>query len=223
MRVMYNALKESDAWDQRYNLPLFPKMNNPWIYFAYAQLCLERWPIGGVTIHEPFIVEHFAKCEIEPGLFTRWPDKQGWFTSHDEIMGACFLSDRVAHRVLTYLEEHDGEFNWEGIKSLEGFNVFRFPWLEPYLRQCAGWRVSLFSQLIWSAFIVWDALTRTPNLADAGGALRNWLMVEKMKTLPIAGIAAYFWKWRVQKKYTPAECLAREPGEPLGEFGPRVW
>jgi hypothetical protein len=195
----------SNAWDTRYALPLVPIHNNPWIYSAYA---LKIMRASGLTSSEEMqLLYHFESyasgCRIEPGLFNRWPDGTGGVTSHDELMGMAYVSSDFACELLAFLQKTDGVYcnKREELDSSdsERFNVFRFVFLEPFLRARAGYRVGLFSQLQFSAHVVRDMCSRRPDdTSDAGGLARLWLMLDTMEKYPIPGIAIYFWRKRMK-------------------------
>lgn len=232
--MLLDQFKASNAWDNRYNLPLCDGYNNPWIYMAYADLLMRIQDPTGPAIAPVEAENHFLKCEAAvpngnpnrgPGLFMRWPDSTGGQTSHDEIMGACHLSSWIAKRIVLYLDAYDGEFNATGEKAtvIEQFNVYRMLFLKPYIRACANLKVSILSQLVWIFCLLVDAITRDPQ--DCGGALRFWLMCYTMNQYPLCRIAIAVWKWRTQRIQTLKGCLTVEPGDfkIYGQVAPETW
>jgi len=178
--------------------------------------------------------KNFAdKCRIEPGLFNRWPDGGGGSTSHDELMGIAYLSRSLAKEIVVYLLEHDGVYNNQkadtGIHDYlnkhialkefligdQRYNLYRFPWLMPYLKASAGININLASKLIFAAHVTWDALCYNPNKSfDAGGRLRMWLMMETMSQYTACHLAFLFWQSKMTKaKVNPRMCFETEPAE----------
>lgn len=225
MSDVLEQVKASQAWDARFGLPVCPSFNNPWIYGAYA---LKVMRVAGLTaIEEVALVDRFidfAKgCRIKPGLFNRWPDGGGGVTSHDELMGMAFISKNLAKEIVAYLDETDGVYlnkpeekadhpNWE-IR----FNVYRMVFLLPFLRARAGHSLNLASQLVFAAHLWKDAFSaKATDTGNAGGRLRNWLMLDTMeKTGPIASAGVWYWRSKMKALgFSPGESLAKEPGIP---------
>lgn len=218
--TVLESLKESKAWNSKYELPLMH--NNPWIYMAYAEMILrfhgEELPL--IPLHS-----YYAACEVkeQPGLIHRWPTAHGGNTSHDELMGAAHLDHEFATLILEYLDRNDGVYDDRAQDkeiSPERWNLFRFPWLRPYLAACAGYRVGVFSQIMWISHVVYSAFTVKPG--DVGPHLRIWLMADIMAGYPFCAIAIHFWKARVSKQITLKRALSIEPGV-LDQWAPDEW
>ncbi len=207
------ALRQSNAWDSRYDLPLFPTLNNPWIYAPYADLVLRLR--GEAGVERVAFVRHFEACELpdEPGLFHRWPGGGGGLNSWDEIVGAAYFSPVIAERILDHLERTDGAFDNLKKHDPERANVFRLFFLRPYLQACTEKRrVGLSSQLLFALLIVISAFDNVKP-GNAGGRLRNWLMISKMERFGICYLAALFWRWKLERAgQTLKDSLYREPG-----------
>jgi hypothetical protein len=223
--LVTERLRQSKAWDAEWDLPTFKATNdNPWIYMAYADLVIQL--AGEHPLLRSSVGRRFVACEIEPGLFTRWPGKRG-FTSHDEIMGAAYFDEWIARQILSYLDRTGGEYNADERRN-EGrlsLNVYRFPWLRPYLLACAGFGVPIWGQLVWAAHMLYSAFTNGgPD--NAGGRLRNWLMAHHMRHYPICAAAIWVWKRRLGKESDGLkESLLIEPREvpELGWNAPYFW
>lgn len=183
-----DILKVGDSWDARYDLPLFPYLNNPWAYGAYVLKLLGRPQelVNRFTAHAGY-------CEIGIGYFRRWPDGSGGPTSHDELLGMAYACEPViARRILSRLEEMGGVYN---SKDSEYDTMYRFLFLVPFLRKRAGYKVGLTDQLKWSIHVVWSAVKSN----GSSGPLKIWLM-EEMKSYPICSAAFAFWKSRMKEK-----------------------
>jgi hypothetical protein len=213
--TVYDFIRNSPAWDARYNLPLCPALNNPWLYMAYAQRNMKRAARDAIWLSMIEIEAHFLKCESKPGFFSRWPDGSGGAVSWDEIVGAASMSRFIARRILAYLDSTDGE--WGSGTDLAD-DMYRFPFLRPFLLAASGYELSPISKAEWSAFILWDAFKRSPT--DQGGALKNSLMIDS-----VGGLAGAFWKKRTQTIMTPAQALAIEPKEypVFAATAPETW
>lgn len=204
----------SDQWQ----LPLYH--NNPWIYLGYVQLVLR---LMGQELNDGDVVAYYEACEVpgRPGLLNRFPGGAGGQTSHDEVMGAASLSQAFAREILAHLDLTDGNYDnfpERPDPNVLRWNIYRFPWLRPYLAACAGYNVSLVSQAVWSGHVVWSAL----HPDGAGPALRIWLMGDKMRQYPLCYLALRFWKSKQKRGLN--ECLAIEPGIlELAELAPKEW
>ncbi len=225
MTALERMRADPTCWDSRYDLPLCPLNSNPFIYSAYADLILR---LSGQKLDRIDVMNHFNRCQHEErdGRFWRWPDHSGGQNSHDEIMGACYFDDGIAIHILKYLDANNGDFNVTGEKPSRWlqFNVYRLPWLKPYLIACSGRKVNLVRQAIFAAHITFSAFTNSgPD--NAGGRLRNWLMLERMRDLPLVRAAARLWIKRVGAKDTLKGSLAIEPREApiLSELAPEGW
>ncbi len=223
MTALERMRADPTCWDSRYDLPLCPLNNNPWCYMAYADLVLDV--LGEPRLDRRTVVKHYFECQISEGKFFRWPHNLGGQTSHDEIIGAAHFNTGIARSILFYLDDHWGNYNVTGEKArFLQFNVYRLPWLKPYLLARAGYKVNWARQLIFAAHITFSAFTNSgPD--NAGGRLRNWLMLERMRDLPLVRAAARLWIKRVGAKDTLKGSLAIEPREVpiLSELAPEGW
>lgn len=218
-------------WDGRHDLPLAPILNNPWIYSAYAALCM-RLKDGGM-FNRARVLAHFVACEngvqnprqYDLGCFARWPDGSGGMTSHDEIMGAAFHDPWIALRILGHLDRTGGVMNNTGELPSDPlglqWNVYRMIFLRPYLLACAEYDVNIFDQFLWCVSLI--ASFATSPKGDAGTRLRNWLMADKMKRYKLCRAVIQVWCTRIGM--SPKECLAIEPGEypVMSEIAPDSW
>ncbi len=210
-------------WDKRYDLPLCPLNNNPWIYMAYADLVLRVR--GEEKLDHRAVVKHYLDCQVSSGKFFRWPHNLGGQTSHDEIMGAAYFNTGIARNILCYLDEHRGDYNVTGEPArFMQFNVYRLPWLKPYLLARAGLKVNWARQLILAAHFTYSAFTNS-GPTNAGGRLRNWLMLSVVRDLPLVRASARLWVKRVSRTDTLDGSLAIEPKEApiLAYLAPEEW
>lgn len=226
-------LRISQAWDGRFDLPTIPIHNNPWIYMAYCFRICNEYGVDEFRLRFKDRIEtYYAKCLVNretPGLFYRWPNGFGGDSSHDELMGGAWLSPMIARDILAHLEKTDGQYTVDP-KYIVGTydetkNVNRFFWLRPFLRACAGFRVSLFSQLLWSI----QALVSCWNFTgDASGVLKVWVMCDVMKKYPISSIAVWYFDYRLRNKFkvTPKDIFARNyltEIPVLADIAPTTW
>lgn len=228
----YFALSVSSAWSKLYDLPLCPVFNNPWIYGAYA---LKLLRLNGLNASEQEDLKHrfglhALACRVDPalpGLMNRWPDGGGGMTSHDELMGMAYISPGLARALVAYLAQTDGvyinkpeETKGDQFSSLR-HNVYRFPFMKPFLMACAGYTPGLLSQLAFAGHLVVDAFTtKSGDTSDAGGKLRIWIMLEHMERFRITNAAVKFWRSKMKDKgFKLCDMLAREPGDLCPVFG----
>lgn len=213
-----DRLKSSNAWDKRYDLPLFPQFNNPFIYLAYAKLALRS---HNEALSQRDILKYIHGC-YKNGTFTRWPDGTGGQFSHDEVMGLSYLDEQRAAMCINILEKSDGTFD---AGDNEKKNMFRLIFLMPFLKACAGYRVGLVSQLLWSIHAVVTAMKYKPG--SESGLLKMWLMMDKMKDYPICKLACAYFCINMQgrglnpkvlfTKFYLTECPV------MGEIAPEGW
>ncbi len=197
-RDCIEKVKASNVWDPRYNLPTVPMHNNPWIYMAYVALLLKQaderraWRECSADLYE------FARgCEIDMGLIDRWPDGGGGSCSHDEIMGAAYLSMPLAGRIVDRLKKENGRYDNKETDNDISDQEFRFIFLMPFLRACAGLKVGFFSQFMWCVHVLEHALTH--KLGEESGTLKIWLMLDMMERFLICRWVGSFWQSRMRK------------------------
>lgn len=198
MGATLDKIKESTVWDKNYNLPTIPRHNNGHIYCAYVTLTLEKLGENTSDIRASYI-DFFNKCQLPNGTFSRWPGGRGGDTSHDEIMGAAYMNDVFARSLIDYLTKMDGQFSVEKQEQYnERRNQFRFVWLMPFMKACAGYRVSLFSQAAWGLYALYNAATWK---GDCSGTLKVWLTLDRMKEYPLSAFFGFIWKLWMEKKH----------------------
>jgi hypothetical protein len=206
-----NRFKKSNVWDKRYDLPLVPLHNNPWIYSAYAMKIM-----GPSKEMRKRFEDHAERCEhLEAGLYDRWPrnpdgTSRGGMNSYDALLGMGFHSDILAKRINWYLHLNDGVYINEpkdmNTKVKERYNMYRFPFLKPFLRSRGGHRIGLVSDLIFAGFIMYDAIKYDGK--DWSGRLRIWLMIDEMKKHPLSSLAIWHWKRKMKKYHVhPKRCF----------------
>lgn len=186
-------IEASKAWDTRFNLPTFPQFNNPFIYLAYMWLLVEQSGEKVPDAWELSLAEFGYQCN-KNGTYTRWPDGTGGTFSHDEVMGASYLNHVVAADMINQLQKTDGLFDSDDERK----NQFRFLFLMPLLKACAGYRVGIISQLQWSIHAMITAWKYKDG--SESGILKMWLMIEKMKVYPLSRMACIMFGIIMQKK-----------------------
>lgn len=195
MSPALEAIIRSNAFDDRYGLPLIPTLNNPWAYSAYLYKLLKLHGIDlidEVEMRRAFL-NHSVKCSAGmPGLYNRWPDGTGGKTSWDELLGLGYWATECAKLILELLQKTDGIYdNEQPFTTNEARNMYRMPWLIGFLKSRAGYRVGIFIQIPWS---IWMASWKYEPGAE-GSFLKRWIMLEEANKHPIIGIfARRFWK-----------------------------
>lgn len=188
-----DRLKSSNAWDQRFALPLVPFHSNPFIYCAYAHRIF--WPKTSQNERDELssaVSEHVKRCEAEPGYIWRWPWDSN--TSHDELLGAAYLDPGFAARAIDFLSRSDGAYD-QFDKSIRQ-NVYRFIFLLPALKSFAGFEVSIFSQAMFGIAALANAYLG--KVGEASGTLKIWLCAPAMRKYPISEFCLILWekKWK---------------------------
>ncbi len=197
---VWTDVKESTAWSRAYELPVIPNRSNPWIYTAYVYRIIRDMMSALETAEfNSSLRIYFATCEVTSGFVSKWPGDPG-ATSHDELLGAAYLSGEFAGRALTFLEKNDGAYT-VGEPTIAS-NVLRFVFVVPYLKARAGYRVGLFSQACFSVLVLWDAFVTKPG--EANDTLKIWLCYPAMVKYPLTAFALGVWEDRWMKRdYTP--------------------
>ncbi len=187
-------IEASNVWDRRFGLPTIPIHDNPWIYIAYT-FALVRM-VGNVPgTWAEALARHVDACKTPDGVITRWP--HGGRLSHDELMGAAYLNHDSAKSIIAKLEEQDGLY---GPGQDESDYMFRFVFLKPFLRACAGYRVGIFSQIVFSVSLLLHAFTYKPDVTGDSGTLKNWLMGLELESHGICALTVPLWRKKIEKK-----------------------
>lgn len=209
--TVLESFRQSNAWDQRFNLPLVPQHNNPWIYAAYA---LKMIRLGKHTNDElielvDLFEDHLAACRSPVwGEFFRWPDRSGGNTSHDEVMGIAYidwclkLSTKPTAAILGRLLETDGVYNVQNVpeKIPEEHNIYRFVWMESFLKACTTFmRVGLISQFWFSLPLIVDVFKYKKEDGGESGLLLKWISFEPMEKFLLSAICIKLWKNKMEE------------------------
>jgi len=208
MTKCLEAFKESAAWSAVHEAPLAPGLNNPHIYGAYALKILRA---NGISGEENFALRKSFKafadaCRIRSGLFNRWPGGRGGLMSHDELLGLSYIDEDVAREIVLYLVTTDGIYANVRVDAPDLANVYRIAWVRPALTACAGFGLSLITQLIFGIGLLFDALTWRSG--DQGGRLRTWLAIERFRGAWLAGFFIEFWIRKMESKgLSPKKCF----------------
>lgn len=208
-----NDFKNSNAWDHIHDLPLVPRLNNPWIYMAYAfKLIFET--DGIILTNSNYNLDNYIRlCEKQPGLFNRWPDETGGSLSQDEVVGISCISIQATARLRSYLLTHLGDYN-----NSNQFNFLgRFYWLYAILNKSAFGKAGFINQLLWTIMIIFDTLTYRNG--DASGRLLIWAMLDLMDGYKIPNYFINKWKNKMKRiGMTPKLAFQQElPDYPVFE------
>lgn len=183
---MINVLedfKKSNAWSLNYNLPIVEFHNNPHLYMAYAYKIIRLWDKESAAKIIPYFYLYASQCQINFGLFYRYPDKRGGPTSHDELIGIASMSEFLAKHIYNYIKNHNGVYdNGEDPHVKYRFfryNLYRFPWAIVYIKACAGYKLSCFDKFVFNLFLKLDMINYKGS--NEGGRLRIWLMLDVME------------------------------------------
>jgi len=200
--------KQSDVWDKRYNLPLVPHHNNPFIYNAYAtQIIKQKDPILNAAKLNVNFYLYLSACEKEKGLYYRWPDKSGGAFSWDEIVGVASVSAYGAMSLYIYLKRKWGVYDngelpekkWRFFR----FNQYRYPFLLPYLKASSCIKLNYLDKLIIYLFLKLDSYNYKSG--DEGGRLRIWLMCFNLETQMPEAVNS--WREAMNKKTDLHKCF----------------
>jgi hypothetical protein len=174
-----------------------------------------------------------SECRVSTGVFNRYPSGRGGRMSHDEITGLCFCAWYfgrldIIEEILTYLIKNDGVYNNSNDRNeLFGssrFDVFRIVYLLPFIQATLGVALSLRSQLLVSAFLVYRLIKYDKG---AGGDLRTLLIrtVFSFRNYSIINLMFFIYgKIQNLREKTPKKLALEYFGiEPYSEFMPSSW
>lgn len=186
---MITDLKTTSLWDDRYNLPLDPKFDNPHLYCAYISKYFS------LNVIEDYI-KYLTLCENKDGTYNRWPNKTDDAISHDELIGMAYLSPFAAEKILATLRKGWGKYDNTGTRSF--FSSWQYRWLQlvPYLKNKACQKVTIINDLAWALNCVIDALSND----GMSGHLMIWLMKDSMRSYYFSKLAIKFWQSRMNKR-----------------------
>lgn len=201
--LVTDAIVASNAWTAAFEIPGVPLHRNPHIYCAYMTKLAKRWPVAWLIYEQlilPNILDYIQKCESPLGFVSRFPESGE--TSHDEIMGAAYHSNEYAQRALAFLDRRDGVLTPEGDDETK--NVYRFIFLRPYLRACAGERLGIATQLAYISSLLPEIFTGAKGKGTSG-ILMQWMMNEKMEKFPLVAAFIGMWRWRLEAQGCTAQ------------------
>lgn len=212
--------EDSTAWDARYRLPLVPRYNNPWIYGAYAYKLMidNRAPITELKLLNERFSFHFRHCQVTQGLINRWPDGTGGMTSHDELIGAAYISVTNARAICFYLKMMNGYYinkpNEVKRKQFFRHSMHRFPWAMTFLKLRAGkgFSPSIFELIYTALHICLSAFSKSES-----ANCKSWLMRDVFQMHWFLRYPCKFWtKIKINRGESPETWLPKEiKNEPI--------
>lgn len=189
-------LKKSDAWDFRYEAPTFPRYNNPHIYAALVHKVLNQ---NGFIY--PSYKFTWACFEPKTGFFSRWPNGDGGQFSHDECIGAAYISEQAAQRIY---EKIWLPYNNEQSSFHPRQLLFRITHALAFVQKRATGSVWFPLQVAYAAFV----FLVTKQNDGAKGHIQVWLTSEYMREHWVCRKALEFW----DKRHPPmSDMLRLEP------------
>lgn len=202
--TIFEELKASNAWDKETNLPSIPKFDNPWIYTAYVhRVFFNQLEPSEREEFNAAIGLRMRECEGPSGFIKKWPGAD--HTSHDELMGAAYLSEDFAARAIEFLSRNDGLYALE--PSYSDY-LYRFVFMLPLLKEAANYVVNYISQGLFAVFVLDDAFRTPPG--ETNDTLKIWLYAERMRKFPLAKWALEIWEKRwLARGYNPKTIFTR--------------
>jgi len=202
---------------------------NYWLYTAMAIHTIKlRFEDPGPLISS--IMPFAQACEIEPGLFHRFPGWDSRHMSQDELYGivSIFRGTQVAKEVLRYAEKNQWCFN-----NVAPGQFLLKSWLERFLQTralvklCAGEKPSPIDLALWSLGMITSCLT---HYGESSGKQLSYLNALEFRdydsVLVRVTIAVY--TEIMQRKYPggPSEMLDvfyHDPDHPTYKHGQKSW
>jgi len=179
-------LSLTELWHHIWQLPLIPIHANPHMYLALVTMMNPNIPQARLDAY-------FQSCDKAETVY-RFPDGRGGNFSHDEVLGAAAYSQMAAVSLYDRLEQNDGVFPDEHGKIYPGRYFYRYVFLKPYLRARIGMPVSVWSQSLWSAHVIWSMIMNKSHNFDPDGLLKVWLMGQSAKNYPLMNFSYELWK-----------------------------
>ena len=212
---LLDSLRNSSAWNYEWALPM-GHSGNPHLYLAYCDMVLN---LRGARVPRGEYLSFYFACEVEPGLFKRWPDGAFGNTSHDEVIGAAAIDEHIAHGVLIHLDRTGGDYNPLKLPETKPgrWNLYRMIWLRPYLVAASGFRMSPIDQVIWSLKLLVEMWSDSDSSKTGPGPrLRAWLMSYHTRKHALCALAWRLYRWQIQRKgCTLKHDLEQEPAWPV--------
>jgi len=179
-------LSLTELWHAVWQLPLIPIHANPHMYLALIAMMNPNIPQGRMDAY-------FQACNQAETVY-RFPDGKGGNFSHDEVLGAAAYSQIAAVQLYDRLETNDGSFPDEFGHFPSERYFYRYIFLKPYLRARIGMEVSLVSQSLWSAHVIWSMIMNKRHNFDPDGLLKVWLMGQAVKKYFVMNYFYEMWK-----------------------------
>jgi hypothetical protein len=179
---------------------------------------LGRQALGLEAPYETYL----GLCEAPTGYIRRYP--QGERASHDELLGAAYLSDRFAARAVKFLSSRRGYWSDAEVPATRD-NIRRFIFLMPYLRSRAGFRVGPISQILFSLHVLYSAFF--VKRGEVSGLLKIWLMAKEMRKYALCRTVLRLWAARwTRRGFTPKKIFTEiylKEISVLGEMAKDSW
>jgi hypothetical protein len=173
-----NVLRNTNAWDHEFDLPLFPEHDNSALYFAY---CLR--------VYRPKVTSELKRkvMNLNMNCFGgRQRIRSGNPISHDEVLGWIYINwycDTDYHKeMIMELFQNGGNLNKELNDGLSK-NYFRIAEIQGLCMASIGWRVGPFDQILYGLQLVLSAFKKRGQWSSP---LRSWLSIPLMHTNTIA-------------------------------------
>jgi hypothetical protein len=150
-----------------------------------------------------WFIDAVKDCYAKPGLLHRGANKK-YAQKHDDYMGVCAASHIVDPTIADDIARY-GFLNGWIYQDMEddnplNFHFYRLAGVIQHIRVCAGLKLNLLDQLIWSASVVFTTFS---NPGATSGRILKWLMVKSIenKGYLMCDIAAWWFKRDIKRRY----------------------
>jgi hypothetical protein len=194
-------------------------------YFLFSAVAMKvaatRLEATALRVIRDSLITFADACEMEPGLYRRFPGIDG-STSWDELIGAAYASWGLARSILAQGEKTDWAFNQEspGTWSWRAWFPRNIAFVA-FIRAASGLQVGQFNQILWALKAITTAFGPKEEVS---GRQLIWLMSSTMASYPLSAIGASLFQSICKLKYPggPQEMLGiyYRVNHPIAQFAP---
>lgn len=178
--------------------PAFPGEGNGWLQLGLALLVDGG---GGEALHArvPRMLERCRKNSVCPLIWrSPWKKNADDHETCDDYWGALLLDHEWAKQVREWGIATGGVYDIREQDSGLTYRFGRFPAFTPFLKVCAGEKLSLWDYFLVTIALLWDTLF-------TGSASGNMIAFCRARVFELdsgfGALLARLWYWRIKQRY----------------------